>query len=204
MRLRDTPYSPPLLISLHCSQGAKRHITSCTSSWQRRDAFLHGPIFCRPSGHRLGGFTLLEVLIAIVVLSIGLLGLAGLQAAGLRNNNSAYMRTIATQQVHDIADRMRANPSGVRAGDYDNITNVIPADPGCLVAGCSPSQMATYDAFNWNTMNSNLLPLGTGTVTRIPNPLGVDPATNRFTITIAWDDNRMGAVNATFSMDLEI
>ena len=43
--------------------------------------------------HRSSGFSLVEVLIALVILSIGLLGLAGLQAAGLRNNNSAYLRT---------------------------------------------------------------------------------------------------------------
>ena len=61
------------------------------------------------------GFTLLEIMVAIVVLSLGLLGLAGLQAASLRNNQTAYYRSIATQQAYDIADRLRANLAGVGA-----------------------------------------------------------------------------------------
>lgn len=148
------------------------------------------------------GFTLLEVLVAIVVLSIGLLGLAGLQAAGLRNNTSAYMRTIATQQVHDMADRMRANPLGVTGGNYDLI-NTKPADPGCLATGCTPADMATYDAFQWNTMNENLLPRGKGTVTRLTG-LGVPAGVDRFIISVSWDDSRSGTANTTFSLTVEI
>lgn len=148
------------------------------------------------------GFTLLEVLIAIVVLSIGLLGLAGLQAVGLRNNNSAYMRTIATQQVHDMTDRMRTNLPGVITNTYDAIAG-IPADPACIAAaaGCSIANLAVYDAFAWNTMNQNLLPLGTGTVTRVVGgPTGVD----RFTISVAWDDNRTGAATTTFAITIDL
>ena len=127
------------------------------------------------------GFTLLEVLIAIVVLSIGLLGLAGLQAAGLRNNNSAYMRTVATQQVSDMADRMRANPAGAYAGTAGAAT----AD--CLAAGCAPATMAAHDIFEWNTANTALLPSGQGTIV-------ASAAARRFIITVMWDDARTGAV----------
>lgn len=148
------------------------------------------------------GFTLLEVLIAIVVLSIGLLGLAGLQAAGLRNNTSAYMRTIATQQVHDMADRMRANLPGVITNAYDAIAG-IPADPACISAatGCSIANLAINDAFAWNTQNQNLLPLGAGTVTRV---VGAPAGVNRFTISVGWDDNRTGAVNTTFTTTIDL
>ena len=59
------------------------------------------------------GFTLIEVLIAMLVLAVGLLGLAGLQATSLRNNQSAYNRSQATQLAYDIADRMRANSAGI-------------------------------------------------------------------------------------------
>ena len=55
------------------------------------------------------GFTLIEVLISMLILAVGLLGLAGLQATGLRNNLSAYNRSQATQLAYDMADRMRAN-----------------------------------------------------------------------------------------------
>ena len=146
-----------------------------------------------------GGFTLLEVLIAIVVLSIGLLGLAGLQAAGLRNNNSAYMRTIATQQIYDMTDRLRNKPEGVASTGYDAVTG-IPTSPNldCLTAtGCSPADMATYDAFEWNTANKNLLPSGQGTVTRVGT-------TNRFTITVMWDDARTGATGTACGVDPKV
>ncbi|MBI2779429.1 MAG: type IV pilus modification protein PilV [Gammaproteobacteria bacterium] len=144
-----------------------------------------------------GGFTLLEVLIAIVVLSIGLLGLAGLQAAGLRNNQGAYLRTIATQQAYDMADRIRANPlgAGTTAGSYDNISGTG-SDPGCIASGCTPVAMAQYDAYEWNTANQDLLPAGQGTVKRT--------AANRFTITVMWDDARTGAAGVECGSDPKV
>ncbi len=64
------------------------------------------------------GFTLLEILVAVLVLSIGLLGIAGLQVTGLRFNHSAYARTQATLLAYELADRMRANrPNDVAASE---------------------------------------------------------------------------------------
>lgn len=136
-----------------------------------------------PSKQR--GFSLIEVLVSLVVTSIGLLGLAGLQANGLRNNTTAYIRTIATQQAYDITDRMRANRAGIAAGDYDTITATV-ADPGCTAEGgaCTPAEMAAYDAYIWNSANAALLPGGLGTVTR---------AGDLFTVTLMWDEGRTGA-----------
>jgi type IV pilus assembly protein PilV len=133
------------------------------------------------------GFSLVEVLIAIVVLSVGLLGLAGLQATGLRNNHSAYLRSIATLQAYDMADRMRANIQGVQAGAYDSISGT-PTAPDCSVS-CAPSVIATLDNSQWNTSNASLLPSGTGTVTGAG--LG-----SIFTITVTWTD--VGGQPATF------
>ncbi len=65
------------------------------------------------------GFGLLEVLVAVLVLSVGLLGLAGLHVAGMRNNHSAYYRTQATILSYEIIDRMRVNAANARDGDYD-------------------------------------------------------------------------------------
>jgi len=70
------------------------------------------------AGHARG-FTMLEVLVAILVVTLGLLGLAGLQTVSLRNNTSSAQRTIATQLAYDMADRMRANWASVLQGDYD-------------------------------------------------------------------------------------
>ncbi len=66
--------------------------------------------------HRSRGFTLLEVLVAMVVLSVGLLGLSGLQTSSLRNNHSAFLRSQATLVSNDIIDRMRANRDSAIGG----------------------------------------------------------------------------------------
>lgn len=163
-----------------------------------RQPILRRPRAAMPPAQASGqhGFTLLEILVAIVVLSIGLLGLAGLQAVSLNNNQIAYFRSIATQQAYDMADRMRANlgtptTGGVRAGDYDNLTAITPADPGCLTSGCSASQMATTDHSQWNTINARLLPGGVGTVTNIGNA--------SFEINVSWTEKTAtGTVTRTF------
>lgn len=127
------------------------------------------------------GFTLLEVLVAIVVLSLGLLGLAGLQAATLRNNQIAYYRAIAIQQTYDMADRIRANQAGVAAGAYDALNATIPADPDCIANVCSAAQMAAADHSQWNNNNARMLPAGSGTV--------VAAAGRSFDIRVNWNEN---------------
>lgn len=127
------------------------------------------------------GFTLLEVLVAIVVLSLGLLGLAGLQAATLRNNQIAYYRAIAIQQTYDMADRIRANQAGVAAGAYNALNATTPADPDCVANVCSGAQMAVADHSQWNNNNARMLPAGTGTVS--------SAAGGSFDITVSWNEN---------------
>jgi type IV pilus assembly protein PilV len=131
------------------------------------------------------GFTLIEVLIAMLVLSVGLLGLAGLQATGLKNNQSAYNRSQATQLAYDIADRMRANASATN--NYATTFMDPPdatAQADCLVVSttCTAADMSENDLFDWNTAVMTL-PSGIGTITVVAGPPRV------FTITIAWDDD---------------
>lgn len=145
------------------------------------------------------GFTLIEVLIATLVLAVGLLGLAGLQVTSIRNNLSAYNRSQATQLAYDMADRMRANKNAsvdpatgnVIAGSV-YLTMALAsavAQANCTtVTGCSGAQMAQNDLFQWNAALIGTLPSGTGTIT-------VVAATRIFTITINWDDNRDGDVD---------
>jgi len=96
------------------------------------------------------GFTLLEVMIAIVVVAFGLLGLAGLQVFALKNNQSAAMRSAATVLASDVVDRMKANFQGVIAGQYDkpNIADYAAGIAGCnATAGCTPTDLAQNDRF---------------------------------------------------------
>lgn len=132
------------------------------------------------------GVAMIEALIAIIVISFGLLGLAGLQLAGVRTNQVAYYRSVATAQAYDMADRMRANISAVNGGSYNAITATIPARPACsnpftAGGGCAPAAMATYDAYAWLTENARLLPGGSGTVTKLAT-------SNAFDINVQWTE----------------
>ena len=95
------------------------------------------------------GFTLYEVLIAVLILAIGILGVTGLQVLSLQQNRSALLRAQALQVGNDILDRIRANPDGT----YDNIG--FDDDPSGSVncvgatADCSEDEMATYDIGQW-------------------------------------------------------
>ncbi len=152
-----------------------------------------GPTCARPA--KSAGFTLLEVLIALFVLSVGLLGLASLQAQALRYNHNAYLRSVATQQAYDIADRVRANAVGLQNGAYDSITS-DPGDPGCISSGCTPGQVAQFDAYEWYTTLATLLPGGTGSVTGAgPNSL--------FTVSVSWNEieTETGARTVTLVTD---
>jgi len=141
------------------------------------------------------GFTLLEVLIALLVLSIGLLGLAALQTTGLRSNQMASMRTTATQLAYDITDRMRANPQAV--SDTTNKPYVIAHDAAaptittdCTTSNCTPAQLATFDIAQWKATlasSQNGLPGGRGDITQTAGPPLVH------TITVRWDQDRTGA-----------
>jgi len=130
------------------------------------------------------GFTMLEVLITMVILSIGLLGLAGMQANGLKNNHLAYVRSQATLQAYDMSDRMRSNMAGVEAGSYNSLSGDPSSNaPDCDTEACSPANMATYDYAKWDAALASNLPKGEGSVS---------VAAGIFTITVMWDDDQQG------------
>lgn len=151
----------------------------------------------RQLAHKQSGFSLLEVLIALLVLSIGLLGLAALQTTGLRSNQMASMRTTATQMAYDITDRMRANPQAVadttnKPYVVNNTTHpTIVTD--CTTTDCTAAQLATFDLAQWKTTLATTqngfhgLPGGLGEITQTAGP----PLTH--TITVRWDQDRTGA-----------
>ena len=140
------------------------------------------------------GFTLLEVMIALVIFSIGLLGLAGLQAGGLRSNTQAQLRTIATIQAYDMADRIRANPRGVEDGNYNAMDDSTPTAEDCINATCTAAEMATYDYYEWEETNQDVLPSGHGTISST-----VVNGVRLFTITVMWDEERTGVTGTSCS-----
>lgn len=119
------------------------------------------------STYREVGFSLIEVLIALLVLSIGLLGLAALQTIGLKFTHESYQRTQAVLQAYDIIDRIRANSTAKTAGAYSNVAlgNIPTVTTSCTVGtACTPAEMATYDINRWNTANAKLLKQGRGAI----------------------------------------
>lgn len=130
--------------------------------------------------HRLQGFTLVEVLVAIVVLSLGLLGFAALQTAGLRSNHSAYLRSQATLLAYTIIDRMRTNQTAAKTGKYDIAINVKPSS--CTTVECD-------DLAEWKNNLSAILPAGDGRISRTTPDAGV-PGKIIFTVAVRWADSR--------------
>lgn len=109
---------------------------------------------------RIAGLTLVEILIALLVISIGLLGVAGLHAMSLRNNYDALMRSHASALAADMIDRMRANRAAVTdGGDYDGIT--VDAD----IVVKDDSSQATIDVAEWKDTLASQLPDGKGAIT---------------------------------------
>ena len=102
---------------------------------------------------------MLEVLVAALVLSLGILGVAGIQVTGVRTNFDAYNRSIATSLVRDIVERMHVNQAGVQGGNYNgfdsnNVECEVPPDPYCAQASgvaatdsCNSAEMAAFDTF---------------------------------------------------------
>jgi len=116
------------------------------------------------------GFSLLEVLIAILILSIGLLGLASLQSNGMRFNHTAYLRSQATVLSYDIIDAMRANQ--VQADNYATLYT----EPASDYTGTTAKDI---DLNNWKTQLETLLPGGQGLISKTGN---------EFTIAIQWTE----------------
>ena len=132
-----------------------------------------------------GGFTLLEVLITVVIFSVGLLGLAGLQATGIKLNHSSLLRTQATLLANDVADCMRANRGTVASYALD-----MTDDPYG-----SPSDQAERDINNWLQTLDQMLPGGDGSITLNGN---------RATIAVRWDDTRGVGDLKTFTLVTDI
>jgi type IV pilus assembly protein PilV len=136
------------------------------------------------------GFTLLEVLIALLVMSIGLLGIGKMMMLSARANDSAYMRSQATALAYTILDDMRANRSAAISQGYDT-AQVAPALQGCATAppGCTSTQVAQNDTQLWNNALAAELPGGTGTVFTAIAPDVQTGANNvTATITVTWLD----------------
>jgi type IV pilus assembly protein PilV len=121
---------------------------------------------------------MVEVLVALFVLSVGLLGVAAMQTVGLRANYGAHVRSQATAMSYEIMDRMRANRQAALAGDYDLVF-------GAIIE--APASRAETDLQDWQTALAATLPNGDGQVeTLLADPGNSIP--QRVRVTVRWGE----------------
>ena len=129
------------------------------------------------------GLTLIEVLITLVLISIGLLGMAAMQVRALQFNQSAYLYSQAISLSYDIADRMRINRQAAASGQYDLLI-------GAKTTDFTQLTLADQDKSEWLSLLETCLPEGDGQLTR---------AGSRFRITVCWDDSRGQGVQSSMA-----
>ncbi len=145
---------------------------------------------------RQRGVGLIEVLIALLVLSIGLLGLAALQTQSLKFNQGAFLRTHATTLSYDMLDRMRANrEQATSTTSYISAagTGIPSMSTNCESANCSPGDMAQYDLNKWKTALGDRLPGGDGAISVLGSV---------FTISTEWQGRDGAKVTLTIRSEI--
>lgn len=129
------------------------------------------------------GFSLIEVLVTVIILTVGFLGLAAVQLLGSKNISHSNNRTLATLYVNDMAERMRANRIGLGQGHYNGLTTTDTEDPSCNNF-CIPSDMASRDVYEWGQQLSTTPVLG-----GLPEGKGaISFAQGIHTISITWQE----------------
>lgn len=140
------------------------------------------------------GFGLIEVLAALLVTTVGVLGMAGLQSKSLQHNHVAYLRSQAVIIGNDMMDRIRVNRSlatsandyVVNLGDYTSSQCTTDAYPDiCETGACNGSQLAEYDIKQWKFQMACLLPDADGSITIENSPSG-----RIYVITMQFDETR--------------
>lgn len=141
---------------------------------------------------RQRGMSLIESLVALLVLALGIMGLAGVQARMLAENRTTNSRAIAVSLIDDLANRMQLNRDAALAGAYDVAflagagAAILPAAVDCSSATCTSAQKAQSDLNTWRTaMRALLGPGGNSAVFRPAPPLD----SNQIGIMIAWTAN---------------
>lgn len=130
------------------------------------------------------GFSMVEVLVALVVLCVGMLGIASLYVVTLQSSGSAISRTQAVNLASDLGDRIRANRNVPDSYTYDGSASLT--DESCVgdSASCSPNQMAAHDLFVWKQQIESALPGNpTGTVA-----LDESTVPRTYLITVSWTE----------------
>lgn len=162
------------------------------------------------------GFTLIEVLVALLVMSLGLLGIASTLIAAMHSSTSTYLQQQAVQASYDILERMRSNlvlANATGSGNPYVVGATAPSatapSPNCAtVTTCTSANMAAYDVWEWQTQVKNSLPGGVGSISAAA---GATSGTTQITIQLTWSDqpaqttfNPTGSANATYTVTTQL
>lgn len=129
---------------------------------------------------RQAGFTLLEILVSLMLIAIGVLGTAGLQALALKMNQGGQLRSQAVVLGIDLIERIEANNVAAIAGSYAPATYPTSYTTDCSTAFCSPADLATYDLVNFKLRVLDQLPNAAITISMA----GTGPVT--YSVRIDW------------------
>ena len=141
--------------------------------------------------HAQHGVTLIEVLVTLVIISVGLLGVASLQSLSLRDGVSSHFNTRAQMATGDIIDRIMANKAEAADGNYAAAIPTTRPTPNCDAAGCSAGELVTHDL--WQVFDSisgsRALPQSALTIT-YNEVLDADDELDyiEYSIALTWDD----------------
>jgi type IV pilus assembly protein PilV len=149
------------------------------------------------------GFSMIEVLVTLLIISLALLGTAGLQAYSMRMNQGGQFRSLAVFLAADLAERMEANKAAATAGSYAvasttgaaYLAGATSASSACVTGACNASALATYDLSQWQSAVAASLPQSSWSVALTQAASGTQTQSN-YTITIGWVDRRSNTANA--------
>ena len=157
---------------------------------------LSNPVGADAFSRRRGGFTLIEVLIALVVMSVGMFGIAGLYLHSIQAGRTSVFRHNAIMLAGDVADRIRANPSAgaVYASEGQ--------DNGCIAGNvdCSAEEMAETDIVTWQAQAASSLPGGDVDITFTDSGT---TAPDQYRILITWTEPGLNA-NPSYEIDVPV
>lgn len=145
--------------------------------------------------NKQSGVSLIEILVAVVIFSVSLTGLAGLSITSLRNTADGHFNSQATILADQLADTMRANLTGYETGQFAS----TPASTEKVCAPgskCSAAEQAQFDTGKWQTLVANVLPGGTASVCMDSTPNDGQPDNTACdglgmnTVKLFWLDNR--------------
>jgi type IV pilus assembly protein PilV len=146
------------------------------------------------------GITMVEAMVALIIISVGMLGIAGLYLASLQAGRSANLRIQAVNLATEMADRIRANREGKAA--YVLAAGTLPSAVNCATADCTPTQLAQYDQNVWVSAirDTRKLPGGNGSITFTDSP---DPQPDQYQISVTWREAGSD-IDASYRLVMEL